>query len=798
MMAASLSWVARMGLMMALFALLGACAAAPAPLPTATLPSPTEPPAAVPVTAHPYELGATDVQVEIGFGATELLELRGTVAAPTSPGSYPLALVLHGSHAVCPTPPDQEEEPFSCPQAVQQRNDPGFAYLLEALAERGFIALAPDLNMAFRSAFDDEGNVLETPRVQLILERQLEALGSGPQAFALANGVEADLTQRYLIGHSRGGMAAYGVGQAWSNDPALQVRGLLLLAPTLETPLFAPVPFTTAPALDLPLVVVLPSCDGDVASLDGQHYVEGARIDPQRQHPAMSVLLPGANHNFFNDVLTVDDSRSAFGFCDPETPRMPRADQRGFLEAFAPDLLEAWRTDTLFALEVVDPAQPVPATLAGVPTQSFVVYPAVQRRPVLSALRSTELDVGPLGGAVTVQAGTLDFCPYQGFGVGIPCRPLVITPGGTAQIHFTWTTAEARVRVDLPPTAGDTRDATALQLRLALDPTDPQLAPGEAQRVRIVLQDQAGATAEQTVTVPFPSGSLIASRWTDPVYPGSFRLPLDQFAGIDRAQLAAIELYPESAGGALFLADLELIAATEAIELVALPEPFGTLEVQLTGANTDPFPSESQLFVRLRLAGIAEGQPDLVVVQTYDLSDQSLPLEVAVPYNRATLDERGDYQLEAGIFTPDGTQYNTPQPVLAISSGAIQDPLELIVEQVVIVEEPTPTPDATLRVIIRAPSGQPFAPGLDLSVVLVERETGAPLATATTVTTEATTETFELELAYNSADVKPDAIYALSVQAFQDGFLLIASNDDLEPIDLNADVVELQLNAVQP
>lgn len=797
-MASLASWLARMSLMMVMFALFAACAAAPAPLPTATPAPPTEPPAAVPMTARPYGLGTTDVEVDVGFGATELLELRGTVAAPTSPGRYPLALVIHGSHTVCPTPPDQEEEPFSCPQAVQQRNDPGFAYMLEALAERGFIALAPDVNMAFRSAFDGEDNVLENPRVQLIVERQLEALRTRHAAFALAEGVEADLTQRYLIGHSRGGMAAYGLGQAWAHDPALQVGGLLLLAPTLETPLFEPVPFTTAPVLDLPLVVVLPSCDGDVAGLEGAHYLEGARIDPQRQHLALSILLPGANHNFFNDSLTTDDSRSAFALCDPATPRMSRADQRGFLEAFAPDLFEAWRSETSFVLDVVDPAQPVPATIAGVPTQSFVVYPAVQRRPVLSALRSTELDIGPLGGAVTVQDGTLDFCPYQGFGVGMPCRPLVMTPGGTAQILFTWTTDEARLRVDLPPTAGDTRDATALQLRLALDPTDPQLANGETQRVRIVLQDQAGATAEQTVTVPFPSGSLTPNRWTDPVYLGSFRLPLDQFAGIDRAQLAAIELYPESAGGALFLADLELVSATAALEIVALPEPFGTLDVQLTGANTDLFPPESQLFVRLRLAGVAEGEPDLVVVQSYDLSGQSLPREVAVPYNRATVDGRNDYELEAAIIVPDGTQYHTPQRALAISAGATQAPLTLMLEQVIIVEEPTPTPDATLRVIIRAPEGQSFVPGLDLSVVLVERETGAPLAGATEVTTEATTETFELELAYNTADVKEGGVYALSVQVFQDLFTIIASNDDLEPIDLNADLVELQLNAVQP
>ncbi|MBP1467857.1 YbaY family lipoprotein [Candidatus Chloroploca sp. M-50] len=797
-MASLASWLARMGLMMVLFALLAACAASPAPPPTATPAPPTEPPAAVPMTARPYALGTTDVQVDVGFGATELLELRGTVAAPTSPGRYPLALVLHGSHTVCPTPPDQEEEPFSCSQVVQQRNDPGFAYLLEALAERGFIALAPDLNMAFRSPFDGEANALDTSRVQLILDRQLEALRTGDQAFALANGVEADLTQRYLIGHSRGGMAAYGVGVTWEADEATEVRGLLLLAPMIETPLFQPVPFTAAPTLDLPLAVVLPSCDGDVGNLDGQHYVEAARIDPQRQQPAMSILLPGANHNFFNDALTVDDSRSAFGFCDPETPRMPRADQRGFLEAFAPALLEAWRTETIFDLELVAPAQPVPATIAGVPTQSFVVYPAVQRRPVLSALRSTERDVGPLGGAVTVQDATLEFCAYQSFGAGILCRPFVQIPGGPAQMHFVWESAEARLRVEVPPTAGDMRDATALHLRLALDPTDPRMPTGEAQRLRIVLQDQAGATAEQVVSIALPTGVLGTNRWSDPVYLGSVRLPLSQFEGIDRAQLAAIELYPESAGGALFLADLELVSATEVIEIAALPEPFGTLDVQLTGANTDPFPPESQLFVRLRLAGVAEGQPDLVVVQTYDLSDQSLPLEVSVPYNRATLDGRNDYELEAGIFTPDGTQYNTPQPVLAIRAGEIQTPLELIVEPIVIVEAPTPTPDATLRVVIRAPSGQPFAPGLDLSVVLVERETGAPLAGATEVTTEATVETFELELAYNTADVKEGGVYALSVQVFQDLFTVIASNDDLEPIDLNAEVVELQLNAVQP
>ena len=73
------------------------------------------------------------------------------------------------------------------------------------------------------------------------------------------------------------------------------IRGLALIAPTL---------FSHNPAPDVPSMVILPSCDGDVSNLEGQQYLDAARGVGQGHALHSSVFVVGANHNYFNTEWT--------------------------------------------------------------------------------------------------------------------------------------------------------------------------------------------------------------------------------------------------------------------------------------------------------------------------------------------------------------------------------------------------------------------------------------------------------------------------------------------------------------
>ena len=89
----------------------------------------------------------------------------------------------------------------------------------------------------------------------------------------------------------------------------------------------------------MPFEVLLPYCDGDVSDLQGVHFYDDARYsapgDWRRKH---TLLVMGANHNFYNTVWTSgfpgagDDWGGVVGdpHCDQGQPRrLTAAEQRG-------------------------------------------------------------------------------------------------------------------------------------------------------------------------------------------------------------------------------------------------------------------------------------------------------------------------------------------------------------------------------------------------------------------------------------------------------------------------------------
>ena len=245
------------------------------------------------------------------------VEMQAVVVAPrAASGRRPIALFVHGQHSICyGGDPDGSEEPWPCPGG--SRPVPSYRGYLVAqrlLASQGYVTVSISANgvnaQDWRSddGNDDLGAQARSSLIRLHLAHWADWSGAGRAgAPAVVRSVaRADLAQVLLIGHSRGGDGVNRAAIDSLNPPpsALDgyhgpvrwtIRGTLQVAPTL---------FGKNPAADVPSVVLLPGCDGDVYDLHGQATVDGTRTVSTGTALHSAVFVVGANHNYFNAEWT--------------------------------------------------------------------------------------------------------------------------------------------------------------------------------------------------------------------------------------------------------------------------------------------------------------------------------------------------------------------------------------------------------------------------------------------------------------------------------------------------------------
>ena len=172
---------------------------------------------------------------------------------------------------------------------MEQPNYRGFEYLVRELAGKGYVALSININAENTFGF---GEPTPGERLRQLVDRHLQALATaaagGPNGFGVELAGRADVGRLALFGHSRGGEAAFEL----ANSPEMltasrgygPVAGVLLIAAAVVTAS----PWTGSA---VPLAVILPACDGDVTTQDGQFFYEGARLAPQQTQWATSAWL---------------------------------------------------------------------------------------------------------------------------------------------------------------------------------------------------------------------------------------------------------------------------------------------------------------------------------------------------------------------------------------------------------------------------------------------------------------------------------------------------------------------------
>jgi hypothetical protein len=225
-----------------------------------------------------------------GFDPTRL-PINGTVWIPEGPGSFPLVLVVHGNH-------DMEE--FS---------DPGYAYLGEHLASRGFITVSVDENF-LNGTWSGDMHGKELPARAWILLEHLKQWKdwnskSGNPLFG-----KVDLGRIALVGHSRGGEAA-AVAAAFNRlsrypedgrvafDFRFGIRGVVALAPSdsFYKPEGEPLRLT-----DLDYLVIQGAHDADVAKFMGSSQYQRVKFAGADPHFKSALYVDRANHGQFNTV----------------------------------------------------------------------------------------------------------------------------------------------------------------------------------------------------------------------------------------------------------------------------------------------------------------------------------------------------------------------------------------------------------------------------------------------------------------------------------------------------------------
>jgi len=686
----------------------------PAPEPGDIDSAPTD----TPDPSVPGEHSYTKALYSFGNQAIELAgiggirgEVEGKVYLPDTEEPAPVVLFLHGRHTSCNGP---GSNPARWPCLPTQTNIPSYAGYdgaAEALASHGYAVISIGAN-----AINSNDNQLALDygaqaRGQLILDTLgiFEDANEGVSTtlydaqtdteVTLADALEGnedlpaaglddeiteiapeDLVGRFdfsrigLMGHSRGGE---GVTSAANLNAALEDPfDIVSILP------LAPVDFGRMTTPDIPTMLLLPYCDGDVSSQQGQHMNDDSRYAFDDDVLRTDVWVMGANHNFFNTVWTPskyalstsDDwsgtnptsARSTDSVCgttgDAVSTTIRLTDDEQYDTGTT--LMAGWFRLTVGGedefLPMFDGSNAKVDSIADFDIRVSATQPASARADVATFTTT--------GAARTYGSATATLCASMS-GRGVPQElPYCSTTLASAQLpHWTsvrfggevpaspmtrvqWKDQTGQIRVSVPRSA---RDASGHEFLTVKVSPDESVDYGTGTDLTLTLVDGSGATFSAKVSDLNPNALVRLPQSTqNPTTLGKIvlhevRLPLADVTGIDLTDVrevrfsAAVGLGGATDGG-VYLTDLAFASSS-----------LGEASVKTTvSVNTAP--------VR-----VEEGAgPDEVLVPVYlsQAADEPVTAYVTV-IGGTTATAKAGMQMRKVTFAPGKTCTTVPAAI---------------------------------------------------------------------------------------------------------------------------------------
>lgn len=551
-------------------------------------------------------------------GLSAPVEMSAVVVAPTgATGRRPLALFLHGRHDTCYTADGDRSGVWPCPAGWKPvPSYRGYLRDQRLLASQGYVTVSVSANgINAQDALEDGGAQARSSLVRRHLAHWADWAADRTAAPAIVRTAPtADLSRVLLVGHSRGGE---GVNQAATDSitppPADQdgyrgavrwrIRGTALIGPTA---------FGQNPAPDVPSMAILPGCDGDVADLQGETYVDGTRGVSRGAALHSAVYMVGANHNFFNSEWTpgqakapaeddfADDGRSD-PVCSPgRATRLTAVQQQtagaAYIAAAArlfvagDDRVRPLLDGSNLRAPSADPARVLTHAVGAHRTAAFVPDTPVT------------VSGGRLCSAVDADPAVACLAPDEG---GISPHFAEWEPGpepGRHAVALSWSRPGSAVRVRTAKPVS-LSGAKALALRVIVPPGST------GTRLDVSLADASGrrATLGGIRVDGLPGSDRTASHWGQEV-----RVPLTAAAraGLDLKSVESLQLTPRSGSGRAWLMDAwGWRPGTPPVLPAALPRvDIGRLKVEEGDSGTRTYQ------VPVRVSGQGSGQVRLFVM----------------------------------------------------------------------------------------------------------------------------------------------------------------------------------------